>query len=141
MNVIEADAYLGGIREIQRKIDSIQQCMDEVEIPGLKAQAYDAEKVQASSGDPMLNYVVRREKYYRKLAGAMAELVAAKEDAVARILRLDNGRYAELLTRKYVLFQRWEQICFEMHISLRHIYRVRSSALLDFCRANSDLKT
>lgn len=56
--------------------------------------------------------------------------LTVRGDAEQMIDRLDDRYEREVLTRKYTMFQKWEEISEKMNISLRHIYRLHGEALV-----------
>ena len=48
---------------------------------------------------------------------------AVRREVVAALDQITDARDHEILRRRYLLGQRWEQIAVEMNIALRHVYR------------------
>lgn len=54
---------------------------------------------------------------------------ATRREVVAALDQVTDARDHEILRRRYLLGQRWENIAVEMHIELRWIYRRHRSAV------------
>lgn len=51
------------------------------------------------------------------------------QDVKAAIYKLKDGRHKEVLERRYLLFQKWEQIALAMAYDYRYIFRLHGYAL------------
>ena len=54
---------------------------------------------------------------------------AVRREILAAVEQIQNPRDHEILRRKYILGQRWEQIAVEMYIDLRWVYRRHKRAV------------
>ena len=52
------------------------------------------------------------------------------EDAIQTVM---DGTLREVLTQRYILGKRWEQIAVDMNYSWRRIYQLHGKALLQLC--------
>lgn len=64
-----------------------------------------------------------------KLKEDMNRLVELKADITKAIEGVDVKEYRILLEKRYLSFMKWEDIAFDMHCSLRTIYRMHGEAL------------
>ncbi|MCF0230661.1 MAG: hypothetical protein HUJ76_13330 [Parasporobacterium sp.] len=60
------------------------------------------------------------------------ELELARHRIIGEIQSLEDSRHVDLLYRRYVSWQSWEQIADVMHYDKRHIHRLHGDALLAF---------
>ena len=54
---------------------------------------------------------------------------ATRREVVEALDQVTDARDHEILRRRYLLGQRWENIAVEMHIALRHVYRCHRKAM------------
>lgn len=56
---------------------------------------------------------------------------AVRREVKTAIEQVPDTREREVLRRRYLLGQRWENIAVETHTALRHVYRLHRAALKD----------
>ena len=54
---------------------------------------------------------------------------AVRQEVKTAIEQVPDAREREVLRRRYLLGQRWENIAVETHTALRHVYRLHRAAL------------
>lgn len=59
----------------------------------------------------------------------MREMIAARQRAEVLIASVPDAVQREVLTRRYIIGQRWESIAIDMDYEVRHIYRLHGNAL------------
>ena len=59
----------------------------------------------------------------------MQEMIAARQRAEMLIASVPDAVQREVLTRRYIIGQRWESIAIDMDYEVRHIYRLHGNAL------------
>lgn len=64
-----------------------------------------------------------------ELERAVAQCDAVRREVADAIASLPPGREQEVLRRRYILGQKWEQIAVEMDTDLRWVYRLHSAAV------------
>lgn len=78
--------------------------------------------------------------WYCEQAGKrFREYMIARQGAEAAINALKFPDEREALTRRYIMFQKWEYIAEKMHISLRHIHRIHGGALVEISENLKDV--
>ena len=126
-----AKEYLNTIKE---RRDRIRILMEEIE--QLRA---DAESVSINlDGMPRNNGKTSFEKLAIQLAEAEAQLTEEMSGlwsqtmkAHALIGQVSSAQRQQILTKRYLKNQRWEQIAYEMHFSWQHCFRVHGLALAE----------
>lgn len=68
-------------------------------------------------------------KYSDKLMEKLQELYAVKTEIALAIFKVSDSRYRTLLELYYLKKLTWEKVAEEMHIDVRHIYRLHGEAL------------
>ena len=59
----------------------------------------------------------------------MREMIAARQRVEVLIASVPDAVQREVLTRRYIIGQRWESIAIDMDYEVRHIYRLHGNAL------------
>ena len=59
----------------------------------------------------------------------MQEMIAARQRTEVLIASVPDAVQREVLTRRYIIGQRWESIAIDMDYEVRHIYRLHGNAL------------
>ena len=60
------------------------------------------------------------------------QLIDLKNRIIGEIHQLDDERYIRILEMRYMDQDTWEQIAVNMHMDVRHIYRLHGYALQEF---------
>ena len=67
--------------------------------------------------------------YAEEAEKLMQEMIAARQRAEVLIASVPDAVQREVLTRRYIIGQRWESIAIDMDYEVRHIYRLHGNAL------------
>lgn len=67
--------------------------------------------------------------YKTELEKEIDKLTELKEEIKQSISSVDNKAFREILTRRYILYQKWSIISERMNYSIRHIRRLHDDAL------------
>ncbi len=134
--------YADKIRWLRRYGDARrQQCVLEKEIEALRS---DAERVTpllgalpggAGEGGRVPRAVEAILEAQEQLRAQCDQCAAVRAEVEAAIARVPGQRDQEILRRRYILGQKWEQIAVEMVIDLRWIYRMHKRVV-----CNMDLR-
>ena len=95
----------------------------------LKAIEYDKDKVSNSHIGDLLDAIAALEKYAERVNAKWDELIAMREEAKAQIEQIADGRYREVLHRRYLQGESWEYIAVGMGYSFRQVTRLHGGAL------------
>ena len=82
----------------------------------------------------MLRLIAKVDKVERDILYEMSTLLDAKGRIVSQIESMKNEKHKDVLFKRYVMFERWEQIAVDMDISLRYVYKLHGSALKEFAK-------
>lgn len=75
--------------------------------------------------------VERLDEARRRLEAELETGQRAREEILGAVGRLSNSRAREILRRRYILGQKWEQIYSQMHLEARWVMRLHRQALED----------
>lgn len=133
--------YRAAQEDIRRAERLIKKVNEQLEVQGVNTTS---ERVQSSSTDD------RTARLVAELVDARTDLEDAKERAL-RVMREINSlielipdpQQKRLVELRYLEGRTWEDIANEIHVSYRHVFRVRSNAfeavdgILDTCHCMS----
>lgn len=95
-----------------------------------RAVSYESDGSQnTTSGNHIENAVLKVVEYEEKINAEIDELVNKRLEIEKAIKSVDDEVLQEVLTRRYLQFQKWERIAVEMHFDLRWVYRLHGRAL------------
>lgn len=131
-----AKEYLRQIRRIDQHIDSLIREREDLE----KAQTFlrspqiEGDRVQTSpSGDPpFMGYLLKWDKLTQQIGEEWDKLIELKHEAISRINNLKDSRHIDLLMRRYVRYESFEQIAVDMGYSFDYILKIHGRALERF---------
>ena len=126
-----AKEYLRRVRDAESDLRSAemdyQRARDDV--MNLKAIEYDKDKVNNSHIGDLSDAIAALEKYAARVSEQWDRLIAMREEAKERIGEIADGRYREVLTRRYLQGESWEYIAVGMGYSFRQVTRLHGGAL------------
>lgn len=135
--------YLTEYQRIKARITGKKAQIVELEeaLKGLKAIRYDLDKVESSpSGDLLINGLIKIEEKTDSIASDIERLVAIAEEITNRIGRMATPAFMDLLTRRYIQGDSFEQIAVDMGYSYKTTINYHGRALVEFEEANKDIK-
>ena len=130
MEYTEKVAWLRRYRESLRR----EQLLGE-EIGQLEAQARRVTRAISGmpggdgDGQAIPRAVERLEETRQKLAGLLEQGQARRAEIEAAIQREAHPLRRDILTRRYILGQRWEKIAADHHLVLRQVFRLHHQAV------------
>lgn len=135
-----AKEYLMTIKD---RRDRIRMLLEEIE-----QLRTDAESVSINlDGMPRNSGQTSFEKLAIQLAEAEAQLTDEMSDLWTQTMRahsligeVSSPQRQQILTKRYLQGQRWEQIAYEMHFSWQHCFRVHGMALAELDKILEDNK-
>ena len=132
MTTQEAKAYLNQARESERayrlardKANSYAQL-----IMGGKAVKYDSDSsTHEKNGNTVERTYCCLADYQAEADRLMMEMLGVRQQVEKVIGTVPDAVQREVLTRRYIIGQRWEDIAFVMNYNVRHIYKIHGAAL------------
>lgn len=132
MTTQEAKAYLNQAREAERayrlardKANSYAQL-----IMGGKAVRYDSDgSTHEKNGNTVERTYYCLADYQAEADRLMMEMLGVRQQVEKVIGTVPDAVQREVLTRRYIIGQRWEDIAFVMNYNIRHIYKIHGAAL------------
>lgn len=133
-----AKEYLNSIRNMTLKINQKKRELDDLraQTPGMTGTA-SGERVQSSrSNDPVGIYAAKIADLEEKIEREKADMIEKRHVIINQIQEIENPVFVDILFRRYVLNQRFDQIADDMGYSVRHIIRMHGHALQMFERCH-----
>jgi len=123
------------LMQIKDKRDRIRMLTEQIE-----QLRTDAESVSINlDGMPRNNGQSSFEKLAIQLAETETQLTQEMSGLWSEVMRahsligqMSSSQRQQILTKRYLHGQRWEEIAYEMHFSWQHCFRVHSHALAEF---------
>lgn len=129
-----AKEYLWRVRDAERDLKRLEQEYEQAkaDILHLKAIQYDADKVTGGKIGDLSDAIAAVEGYMERLNAQWDKLIALRKEAKVLIDRIADGRYREVLTRRYLQGQSLEKIAVDLRYNYRWIKRLHGRAIGEF---------
>ena len=132
MTVQEVKAVLNGARDSVRayrlakdKVNAYKQLLTSG-----KTVRYESDgSTHEQNSNPIERAYCCLADYETELNNAVAEMVRCRKTAEKLISSVEDRTQREVLTRRYIIGQRWEDIAYVMNYSRRRITQLRGAAL------------
>lgn len=136
MDTRQAKAYLWRVRDAERELKRLEEEYEQAksDILHLKAIQYDANKVTGGKIGDLSDAIAAIEGYMERLREQWGKLIALRDEAKVLIERIEDGRYREVLSRRYLRGQSLEAIAVEMGYNYRWIQRLHRRAVAEFLK-------
>lgn len=122
--------YLLRYRQAEREV---QLLMEEKErllaLATRVTPSYSGEAKGSGSGSRIESSAEKLDACRRKLDAAVCRALDIRQEIDALIQAVPEWKLRELLTRRYILGQKWEQVAWEMDLEFRQVFRVHNYAL------------
>ncbi len=129
-----AKEYLWRVRDAERDLKRLEQEYEQAkaDILHLKAIQYDGDKVTGGKIGDLSDAIAAIEGYMERLNAQWDKLIALRKEAKALIGQIADGRYREVLTRRYLQGQSWEQVAVDMGYDYYYVQKIHRRALKIF---------
>lgn len=124
--------YLNGYRDAKRRekriLEQIQQLRLDTMFPCLQGDGMP----RGSSQSDLSNYMERRDELEEELKKEMLNAVTEYENIHKAIKKMKDEEEKEILERKYLMRQTWEEIADRMQCGRTTVIRKHGEALINF---------
>lgn len=129
-----AKEYLRRIRDTESDLRSAEQDYQRArdDVMNLKAIQYDKDKVSNSHIGDLSDAIVALEKYAARVSEQWDRLIVMREEAKAQIEQIADGRYRDVLMRRYLWGESWDYIAVGMGYAFRTVLWLHGKALKQF---------
>ena len=132
---MRAKEYLQKVREGERllRLLETEHAKCKADIIALKGVSYD-KPIVSSGGQPgdLSSAIAKLEYYAERVNQQWDKVIKMREEAKALIAKVSDARYSEVLTRRYILCESWEQIACAMGDTYRWVTHMHGAALRAF---------
>ena len=130
-SILDALDYLKSVRKCDVIIENKIRELEDLRDMTMKITSTISDEVVSGSRDPnrLSNAVVRIIDLETEIDNAVDEYVDRREDVTRVIDSLDDARLVDLLHRRYLQGQTWEQIAFEMGYTYQWICELNKMAI------------
>ena len=136
MTTTEIKAELNRAKEAKRAYKLAKDKADDYErlLIGGKSIRYDSDGSKSErKGNPIENAYCQLADYKAEADKLLKEMSSAREHTERLINTVANPVQREVLTRRYIIGQRWEDIAESMNYSRQHVTRLHGYALKTLC--------
>lgn len=129
---MRAKEYLQKVREGERllRLLETEHAKCKADIIALKGVSYDKPIVTGGGRPGDLSAAIAKLEYYAERVNRQWDaVIARREEAKTLITKMSDARYREVLTRRYILCESWEQIACVMGYNYRWTTRLHGAAL------------
>lgn len=131
MTVQEVKEKLGSVyvryREYMLAEEKAEQFRDMISLPA-PVEASDAPRSESGGNSTESKYIAAL-WYSEQADRKFREYMIARQSAEMMIGSVRSPDEREVLARRYIMFQKWEQIAERMYISQRNVYYLHGSGL------------
>lgn len=133
-DIKQVRAYLWRVRDAERELKLLEQEYEQVkaDILHLKAIQYDADKVSGGKIGDLSDAIAVLEGYAERVNAKWDELIALRTEAEELIEKIADGRYREVLKRRYLWGESWEYIAIGLGYEYHHVHKLHGQALNEF---------
>lgn len=130
----QARNYLWRVRDAERELKLLEQEYEQAksDILHLKAIQYDADKVSGGKIGDLSDAIAALEGYAERVNAKWDELIALRTEAEELIEQIADGRYREVLKRRYLWGQTLERIAVDLCFDYRWVKRLHGRAIVEF---------
>ena len=133
-DIKQVRAYLWRVRDAERELKLLEQEYEQAkaDILHLKAIQYDADKVSGGKIGDLSDAIAVLEGYAERINEQWDKLIALRREAKGLIEQIADGRYRDVLTRRYLQGQTLEEIAVDLRYNYRWIKRLHGRAMGEF---------
>ena len=131
-----AKEYLRRIRDTESDLRSAEQDYQRArdDVMNLKAIQYDKDKVSNSHIGDLSDAIATLERYAERVNAKWDELIVLRTEAEELIGEIADGRYRDVLHRRYLQGESLEYIAIGLGYSFRQVLRIHGAALVEFAK-------
>ena len=128
--------YLWRVRDAERELKLLEQEYEQAkaDILHLKAIQYDKDKVSNSHIGDLSDAIATLERYAERVNAKWDELIVLRTEAEELIGEIADGRYRDVLHRRYLQGESLEYIAIGLGYSFRQVLRIHGAALVEFAK-------
>lgn len=124
--------YLLRYRQAEREVRLLMEEKEQLESMATRiTPSYSGEARGSSEGSRIESSAEKLDACRRKLDAAVCRALDIRQEIDALIQAVPEWKLRELLTRRYILGQKWEQVAWEMSLEFRWVLRLHGMAIAE----------
>lgn len=123
-----AKEYLSQYNSLDREIHILQEQVKDLEEKA-ESISHMSGSSNSSAFDKIGKTVARLVDTKNEIISMIDRLLALKKEIEGVIAELENPKYSQILTLRYINGKKWENIAQIMHMDLRWVHRLHGRAL------------
>lgn len=132
MNNEEKKQYLRRYQEAKKRAKMIQEEIDELRSSKTSPVGLGDGMPHGSGTSDLSGYAARLDELLRELEAEKEMQMVTYREIRQQISMVPDPTEQEILSRRYLLEQRWEKISVEMNYDYRYVLKLHGKALLHF---------
>lgn len=136
-----AKEYLQQVRSKNSEINNLMGDKEQLrELMYSFGGSPEGERVQSSrNNDKLGSLYARLDKKEREITEKIDNLIDFKSKVSSEINQLCDGRYKEVLYKRYIQMKTWELIAVELNYTYNYVIQLHGQALLEFQKCHKNL--
>lgn len=125
-------AYLNGYRYCKRREAQLEQQIAELRSQRMNTSIQNDGMPHGNASSDLSGYMARLDALVSQLEHERNMAVKQYKEIHNQIHKMQDGVEKEVLERRYLMGEKWEQIAVQMNYTYRHVIRLHGTALRDF---------
>lgn len=123
--------YLNGYREAKRREKRILEQIQQLRLDKMFPCLQNDDMPHGHNQSDLSDYAVKMDELMEELKKERLQAVDEYNEIYKTISRLENENEKEVLVRRYINGDKWEEIAVKMNYGYRHIHKIHGSALIN----------
>ena len=123
--------YLNGYREAKRREKRILEQIQRLRLDKMFPCLQNDDMPHGHNQSDLSDYAVKMDELMEELKKERLKAVDEYNEIYKTISRLENENEKEVLVRRYINGDKWEEIAVKMNYGYRHIHKIHGSALIN----------
>jgi hypothetical protein len=123
--------YLNGYREAKRREKRILEQIQRLRLDKMFPCLQNDDMPHGHNQSDLSDYAVKMDELMEELKKERLRAVDEYNEIYKTISRLENENEKEVLVRRYINGDKWEEIAVKMNYGYRHIHKIHGSALIN----------
>ena len=123
--------YLNGYREAKRREKRILEQIQRLRLDKMFPCIQNDDMPHGHNQSDLSDYAVKMDELMEELKKERLQAVEEYNEIYKTISRLESENEKEVLVRRYINGDKWEEIAVKMNYGYRHIHKIHGSALIN----------
>lgn len=123
--------YLNGYREAKRREKRILEQIQRLRLDKMFPCLQNDDMPHGHNQSDLSDYAVKMDELIEELGKERLQAVKQYDEIYKTISILENENEREVMVRRYINGDKWEEIAVKMNYGYRHIHKIHGSALIN----------